>query len=253
MPEAVLFPAWHDETAGSLYPFADDATLATTDGLFVPKEAFLDACVYPVGGGSGMYVSAVVRSADVATVYVGTAEKPKLCSAAWPAANPPYTLQLADTYGRPAGLIVCDPTALAVCQTWPEGPHAFGDGAAVFAATVCIPVPDIGLRGFVLDDGTVLTGDIVLACADGIVCSLDVNNSVRFDVVGDPLAVRRLCGTSGFVTPRFVKTINGVAPDARGDWRIIASDNTPTTALRVTPVHAVGVDLRVLGRLSAGA
>ena len=58
---------------------------------------------------------------------------------------------------------------LSAFQTLGIGTHVFERAHTEFAATVCVPVPEIGINGFILDDGTLLTGDVWLIGTDGVV------------------------------------------------------------------------------------
>ena len=77
--------------------------------------------------------------------------------------------------------------------------------------------------------------------------------SIRVDVVGDPLFKRRVSPES-FVTPSFIKSINGIEPDDKGDFKIaVGTYLANDTILRIYPdlslpglrIELVGQDLQV--------
>lgn len=247
----VLFPEWRAENEPTKYPFADRATLRTAGGLAVGPDTFLDAALYPVGGGAGQYLSRVVVAPRRVAVVVGDPRAPALASSEFDPLAPPDLLELTDPLGRPAGVLVSEAARLAAFQAWPAGTHAFAPAATEFCASCVTPVPAAGVRGFATPDGELFTGDVWLVGEDGVVLSADAGGAVRLDVVGDPLFRRRLCQpVELFSTPRFVRTVNGMRPDAAGDFKItvdpaLAAD----TVLRVyragdgLTVEAVGQPL----------
>ena len=110
-----------------------------------------------------------------------------------------------------------------------------------------MPTPEIGVRGLVLEDGTVVSGEVWLVGENGIIltsethdtkqtCAADAvtQNVIRVDAVGDPLFLRKLCDPDElFTTPKFVKTIKiktgsyefDYSPDERGYIYIQGNDS----------------------------
>ena len=86
-----------------------------------------------------------------------------------------------------------------------------------------------------------MTGAVWLVGEDGVVIR-NVDGNIRIDLVGDPLFERALCtkelpeGSTDdpFPEPTFLQTINGLAPDEFGDFKITAGDaGAADTVLRV--------------------
>jgi hypothetical protein len=128
-----------------------------------------------------------------------------------------------------------------------------------FSAHVCLPVQENYFLGFLLDDGSLITGDIWLVGDDGIVlthetveapqddCQVSLGldpteQRIRVDVVGDPLFRQRLCA-SGTVTPKFLKQLTltsgdntiVLSPDAQGRIGLTAGRlGGESTVLRIT-------------------
>ena len=250
MPQTITGAQFEDEGVGSLYPFADTATLAGSNQVTLDRDMFLDAIVYPIGGGARMGVTAVERVDTAITLSVGTPENPRLCQATWSLASLPAALTLTDAYHRPAGSFLCDPVRMAVSQTWPEGVSSFATGAAELVATVCIPVRGDVLQGFLLEDGSFWTKDVLLVGRDGVVVGLDEHGNVQVSVTGDALSTRRLCGpVARFVTPNFVKTINGIAPDAHNNWSLNVADRSARdTVLRIVAAPPDTLRMYLVGR-----
>lgn len=242
-----------------------------TNGVqVVLNSTFLDAILYPVGGGENLFLTSVVIDHDRVVIYVGDPVAEQLCSGAFDLVDPPDTVRLFDAYGRAAGLLVSEASRLSLFGTWGVGTFTFLQDQTPFAVTVCVPQPAIGVRGVQLEDGSVLTGDVWLVGEDGVVlrrevvtvpadaCTSKTYEVIRVDVVGDPLFRRRLCTpTDLFETPRYLTSLvfsDGhqvveCGPGKNGDVKITVNNNLASdTVLRVHPTE-VGTKFNVVGSL----
>lgn len=245
-------PEFEDEVSQTKYPFGDDATLISRDGgVAILIGMFVDASVYPLGGAAGLYLSSVVVADREVTLWFGSPTTPQLCSTLFDPLSPPAYLALSDLHGRAAGMLVCDPTAMSAAQTWAAGVHDFDAAASPVVASCTIPLPSLGISGFIVGDA-VVSGDVWLVGEGGVVVRED-NGAIRIDVVGDPLFARRLCETGGvFTPPRFVRTINGNPPDQYGDFKLeVGAGGVPDTILRITPAPPDAIRVEVIGRTVA--
>jgi len=265
----VLFEAWRRENEATKYPFSPRARLVNEAGLALTEGTFLDASLFPIGATGPLYLTRAVVTHETATLYVGDETDNARCSGSFRLVNPPSVVSLADAVGRPAGLLVSEPARLAVAQSWGVGTHEFGPADTEFCATCCVPTPEVGLRGVLLDSGELLTGDVWLVGSDGVVlrgeevtlvgpCREDVPTTViRVDVVGDPLFRRRLCSPRDlFATPNPVRALRvlgpdgvefEVTPDDRGNVQITGGNNLvgdPVFRLHTTPT---GLKVELVG------
>lgn len=265
----VLYPEWRDEQEPTNYPFGDQATLVNAAGDTLLAGTLLDAHLYPIGGKEGIYLSQVDINFSTVTVTIGDKYNDNLASGSFRLTAPGNLIKLRDAYGRPAGVLVSESIRLAIMQSWGIGLHVFTPDQTEFAASCCMPTPEIGVRGVVLEDGSLFTGQVFIVGSDGVVISKEevimpvrcgqasqLVPVIRVDVVGDPLFRRRLCTPHTlFVTPnpvRKIRVINGdriyeCVPDQLGNLTIQMNDNLASdTALRVhqTPegliIEAVG-------------
>ena len=258
MSTRVQHPEFREELDTTNYPFADTATL-TNGSQTLLQGTFIDARFYPIGGGVVMRLSKAVVTHEDVTLYLGDDLTDELASATFDLVTPPDNLEFVDAFGRPAGIVVSTSLRLGVFQTWGTGTHVLNVEQSAFAASVCVPTPQIGVRGVLLDDGSVLSGDVWIVGDDGVVVrheTVQVPASacggepatlqvIRVDIVGDPLFRRRLCFSSDlFDTPRFIKTItftDGVqtyvaSPNDKGEMQItINNDRAFDTVLRIRP------------------
>ncbi len=214
----ILHPEFRDYFGPTKHPFADISTLVNRDGIFVPVGVFLDASIYLVGGQPPFYISYLDITQQGAKIWIGDSKQERLASTEFSFTSLPDTLPLQDSYERPAGIFVSEPSRLSIFQSLPVGEHAFRSSQTQFSATCTIPLPDIGVRGFVLDDGTVISGNVWFVGEDGVVLTpetrsvevtpgeLSEETVLRIDVVGDPLFRRKLCGGL-FTTPQFLQSV----------------------------------------------
>ena len=243
----IIFPEFREEQSNSLYPFADGVTLKSNTGLTIPRDSFLDANVYAINATGRVYVSSIAVELTTVTLTIGANNSTNVCTGVYSPTNPPDTgaINLIDSYGRPAGIIVATKETLSLFGGWPAGLHEFDAAATEFAATVVCPAKEPGVRGLLVA-GELLTGDVWLIGDQGVVLRQTSANTIRVDIVGDPLFKRALClnedGTpiSAFVPKPFLRTINNCGPDAYGNFNLtIASPGTPDSILRIYPDNGV--------------
>jgi len=256
MAERILYPEWRKQNESTKYPFGERATLTNDAGRIIIEGTLLDAVLYPVGGVEGLFLSSVEIDHQQVTVYVGDSRDEQRCSGTFPLVNPDGEVALTDRYGRPAGLLVSEGRRLGIFQSWGVGTHTFTRSQTEFAATVCVPTPEVGVRGVQLETGEVFVGDVWLVGDDGVVfrtenhaepatCAVPARSLkvIRMDVVGDPLFRRRLCTPNElFETPQFIKKVRVVGPngefectpDSIGDLKLFANNALAAdTVLRV--------------------
>jgi hypothetical protein len=246
-------PDYRDENLTSRYPFADGSLLVADSGLTVDPATFTDATIYPIGGQERTALTAIaVDNRDIA-LWIGDAADDRRASGTFDPLDPPSEIHLADRYGRPAGMLLTDPTLLAASQAWSYGVHTFPAGMAEFIASCVIPTPEIGVRGFLTADGDLLTGDVWLVGERGVVIRGE-DEVIRIDIVGDPLFARRLCAPLGlFVTPRMIRTINHIPPGPDGNFQVIIGNHDAVdTILRIYPLSATELAIEAVGATLEG-
>jgi hypothetical protein len=268
VPEHRRTPEWRRSVEATKYPFTERATLTNKDGRVILEGCLLDAALYPVGGLERMFLSRVEVSHDTVTVYAGDSGNRLRCSGSFGLIRPASLVSLEDSFGRPAGVLVSETRRLGIFQSWGVGNFDFVQDQTEFVASVCFPTPEDGVRGVLLPDGTLLTGDVWLVGEDGVVIRTDTDvipdecgvasgaRVVRVDVVGDPLFRRRLCEPASlFTTPRLVKALRVLhsggefvcTPDVQGNINIVtATTLIDKSALRVTTAET-GVNVAVAG------
>ena len=247
-----LFPEFRDEQQDSNYPFGDHCTLLSGDNLILDPGLFLDAVFYPSGVYENLAITSISTSYSEITIYIGNSAVSDLLAVTYDPLSPPALLTLLQG-ARVAGCLVPDLTLLATLQSWPAGSHSFLADTAEFVPTVTIPCPDAGVTGFELDNGDVISGDVWLVGVDGVIFTQTDDNTLRLDIVGDPLFRRRALGSSAAsLGVNYGKTINGVGPDSYGDFKLaIGTRYHATPALRLVPDGDNGLRFQVVGSLVA--
>lgn len=240
---------WRDSTKPTKYPFTDLSGLHTLDGLYIDHSSIYDASFYIVNWESRLYVTSIVVSAGsskTVTINIGDPENLIVASAEINPASIPSEIAFTDTSGRPAGIMIVDPVAFSFIQTWGIGEHVFGN-TAEFVPFVIMHMPGNGVSSFKDELNNLVSGEVWLVGENGVVVRTEGKN-IRVDIVGDPLFKRR--NDVSFVTPRFVKTINGVPPDEYGDFKIVSGNYMAgDTILRVYPEpDAPGIRIELVGQ-----
>lgn len=226
MAEEFFNSEWRKQNETIKYPFSNTASLVNGEGLTIFDGVFVDASIYLVGGTERIYISQIDVSFESVTIWIGDQEEKLRASGTFSLLTLPEEVALKDQYDRPAGVLITGASRLNVFQSWPIGQHEFTVNETEFAATACIPTPEVGLRGFVLEDGSFFAGDVWLVGEDGVVLTNSLvsvqqrsgesklYNTIRVDIVGDPLFRRRLCvPVDLFSSPRFVKQIRVIHAD----------------------------------------
>jgi len=249
----ILYPDFRDEQLTSRYPFSDNASLLDVDGVFdVGVDTFTDAVFFGVGVGAGLYLESVVITTQTITLTVNDAAGDVPLNATYNPVQPPAELlNFYDAYGRPAGYMLTDKDRLARVSSAKIGTYTFEPAATAFVASVVIPSNEPGVRGLRATNGPLLAGDVWLIGDQGVQLRVDGANTIRVDVLGEPLFKRFLCDEqAGFQTKKYLRTINNCGPDAFGNFIITASgvlNENDDTVLRVYPANN-GIVIDTVGR-----
>lgn len=253
MTDRIIVAEFRDQQGEVKYPFTDNSTLTSRSGLTMSRESIIDAIVYPVGATGPVWIGSIeCESREVTFVLAGRGNT-RLATGSFDPVAPSAGILLEDSLERPAGLLVVEPSSIAELGTWPLETHEFDSTALEFVPSVVLPMPAEGVDGFLLPDGSFVSGEVWLVGEDGIVLREMEGGVIRVDIVGDPLHLRLLCEPAElFTTPRLLKTINGIAPDADGRFTITVGRNIASdTILRITPTPT-GMKVQLAGEQVGG-
>ena len=245
----IINAQWESNNSHVRYPFADYAGMTSTTGVVIDNVTFVDARFYIIGGAQDLYLSTVVCAGNIVTLSVADTENGVLATGSYNVNSPANSIVFTDMYGRPAGIMISSAAQLQLFFTkFGSGTTTFKPGQTDFVASVITPLPQLGVRGLLLDDGSIISGDAVLVGTDGVVLSVE-DGVVRVDVLGNPYALLLECEAQAVPIPVFcgLKTINEIPPDDQGNLALTVGANaTIDPALRITGSIGV-ITLSMLG------
>jgi hypothetical protein len=225
----IVFPEWRNQSEHTNYPFSDRATMVSSGGVRIPKNLFDDARFYPIGAIAGVYLKRVTIQGNIVTMTIADPER-ELATGSFDYTNPGNDVVFRDGLARAAGVLVSTTRKLLLVPASFPSEVTFTQDQAEFAPSCVVPLPQPGVRGFLLDDGSYFTSDIFLVGVDGIVLTVPRSNVIRVDVLGDPYARLEECEEEGIPVDAFcgLKTINNIPPDPEtGDFKISPGANPP--------------------------
>lgn len=247
----ILYPQFRDEQADSRYPFADNANLLSTERkLDIGRNTFVDASLYIIDGDRQAYISAITVTPVEVTITIGDVGSKARATGKYSALNPPANgiVELFDTWNRPCGMLLASTESVAADSprtnaslglarfaAWPAETHTFKLADTQFVADVVIPAKAPGVRALTTETLELLTGDVWLIGARGVMVRQNGDDIIRFDILGEPLFQRLQCEPYDRFQPRlFIKTINGCGPDLYGNFTLTATAHGATdTVLRI--------------------
>lgn len=233
----IAYQDWQDKNSKRQYPFSDSALL--TNGITViPKEAVLDAALYPIGNQGDLFLSSIEPSGDTVTLVVSDSSG-AVCSATVTRPIEDSIISFSDSNGGCAGILVVDVDKFNDIIS-PLVDVAFFDSYQTeFCASVITPMPEVPVQSL---QGK--TGNVYLVGTDGVV----IGDNLSINVIGDAFYIRNsaLDKSGVYNPPKYAKTItvmndgivgNMVEPDASGNLSIIPGMYKEDNILRIEPVE----------------
>jgi len=161
----VLLGEYRNQNSNRVYPFADSATLADTTGASLPTDFIIDAFLYPMDTTGNVYLHSIDTAAS--KVYFGDANT-DLAFAVCTYVNTSDTAYVYETgpYARQIGVVVFGSGVSSVLGG--SVLREFGHDATGLCATAYTSMVQPGVRGVLLDDGTLVTGAITLVAGTGM-------------------------------------------------------------------------------------
>jgi len=258
-----LYPELLPSLENTTYPFLPTASLSNGSVFFL-EGTFLDAHIYAVNGVGNYYISSVQVSSKQIKFNLGDLSNADLISGTVDLPILDSVIELTDAFGRSAGMLVSEPSRLALFTTWGVGTHRFERSQTEFVITCQMPVPGAGVTGFVLPDGSFVTGHVWFVGEEGVVVRHEVGEDkegnpvdlIRVDIVGDPLFLQKLCNPESlFVPVNPIKIVRVVAdnqtfdctPDEYGNISIQMNDALAADAALRVRTTDVGLVISVEG------
>jgi hypothetical protein len=166
---------WRNSNEDRYFPFADDVTLISEESIRISPQVFLDAVLYPIDLEGLLYVKQI-DAANAAIILADSATLQEKCRADITTSE---VLQFVDDLGRHAGKIVKGPQFELLV-----GEYTFAPAATTFAPSIVFPQNQCGLRGILLEDGTLMTGDVGLEAGAGMVLRIENGTAIAIHAVG---------------------------------------------------------------------
>lgn len=199
----VLLGEYRNQNSNRLYPFGDSATLTDTTGASLPADFIIDACLYPVDIQGSVYLHSINTATN--QVYFGDSEAvTDTAFAVCTYTNTTDTAYVYETgpYARQIGVVVFGPGVSGVLGGTVV--RLFEHDATGLCATACTAMVQSGVRGVLLDDGTLITGAITLVAGTGMnIISYQSGDDgyVYFDMYGTLPPTDEDCAGAGVLTP----------------------------------------------------
>lgn len=264
----IRHPEFLKELENTKYPFVPTASLTNGQDSLL-EGTFLDAHLYAVTGTRRYYISSVTVTSSELTIRIGDTGNATRLTGTVQLPISSSVIKLLDEFGRSGGVLVSDPTRLSLLSAWGVGDHVFERTQTEFCVTCQVPVPDPGVTAIRLSNGDLLTGKVWLVGEDGVVLRTELSTdnegneieTLRIDVVGDPLFLQRLCTPEELFSPpnpvRVIRIVQGdytydCLPDDQGNFNIQMNDSLAADAalrIRTTPE---GIVITVEGSTNAG-
>jgi hypothetical protein len=233
----VIFEAWRNQQELSNYPFADWATLGAGTPAELSTRLFIDAVLHPIGAGDGLYLSKI-DTTENKVIFTVSDESKEVATGVFDPADleATDTVVLHDASGREAGVLVGSLDELRSLASWSAGARTYSYSDTGFVPSVVVPLPQSGVRGFILESGEIVSGDCWLIGEGGVVLSVD-DGAIRIDLIGDVTSKKRACEQlNAYQQPWFLRTINAIGPSKQGVFNLLAGTSLSVdSALRIVP------------------
>lgn len=236
----VIYQEYRDEFENTRYPFMDNATLTDSrQTITIPNELFLDAGFCFPDGFPYLSLIDVQPSQIILTVTSGTVE----ASCTIPTDDIPDVLYFRNAQQKNFGCIVSEKNRLSWLATLDTGTYEFYPEATSFAIRCNLQSQVLGVSSIGTGDKA-LSGDVWLVGMDGVYLKKVDEHTISINALGEVLYKRKACNDSEkFITPRYLKTINGMGPDVYGNIFISLAPGNKATRVRLETT-ANGIEVK---------
>lgn len=177
---------WRVANSKIKYPFVDSASLAATNGAFLPESVILDASIIADPQYTRVWISSITRNGSQITFNIANSINRAFATGVYNLATAGDTVYLLTQADQPAGVLVIDNTSNFL-QGWPTGTSEFLAAATTFSMSALEFLPGAAVTE-VRSDNAIQSGDLCWVGSDGVQLRTTENpNEVVIDIVGDPL------------------------------------------------------------------
>lgn len=253
MPQ-IVFPEFRDSTKSTSYPFVDTASLTdTTEQIILPKDAFIDASIYLTESTSTVFLSSIDVTKNSTKIRIEDTSDPNIyCESALidiRGEDEDVVIPLFNSYGTRAGVLVCNGLLLSFFRNIPFGTFTFENDATAFVPTCVIPIVNNGVKTLAFNSrykDNIIDGDVWIIGHNGVQLSTQegIDNSIRIDVMGDPMFKKAALGVTEYRIDTPLQSINGVRADEYGNLYLTTTSGDDALRIVRTPT---GVKIFIAG------
>lgn len=180
-----VFHEYRNQHEHRSFPFLDNASLRSTDGLQLPTDFLVDALLHPIDLPNQLYLktlSFTSRYMTFADTVTGAVHGIGYYD------DTDVVLVYEDSpVGRQIGVVTLGAGRRAVPR---GGTYTFNPEATTLTPAAYYPLNQPGVRGILLDSGTLYTGAVKMIGRNGVIVHSYIDNTgrhiIRFDVRGEP-------------------------------------------------------------------
>lgn len=197
--QPILLGEYRNQNSRRNYPFRDDCTLTDDAGVALPTDFLIDAYVFPITlrednidirvtdlVDDHVYIQKIdlnERKIYIASIWHGVVYG----IATFNETSKTAIVYEEPNYHRQIGVLVFGDGLANVLASGPV--RTFQANATALTPTTFTIMDQIGVRGFLLEDGTLVTGNVTFEGQDGIVVKSYIDGEGRqvlqFDIVGE--------------------------------------------------------------------
>lgn len=250
----IVFPEFRDVSKSTSYPFVDTASLTDLEEqLILPKDAFIDASIYLTDSTGSVFISTITVERDRTRIRIqDAADNEVYCESSiidLTSEDDDIVIPLFNKYSTRAGLLVCNGLLLSFFRSIELGTYNFSSDATAFVPTCVLPIVNNGVKTLAFNSRNInnlIDGDVWIIGRDGVQLSTqtDVDNSIRIDVMGDPMFKKASLNVDEYRIDSPLRSINNVKADEYGNMYLTTTSGHD--ALRIVRT-ATGVKIFIAG------
>ena len=181
--QPVLLGEYRNQNSRRNYPFVDNSILADTDGNPIPTDMIIDVYLYPFDLVGSVYMSEIDITEQV-IYFSDSGTNERIGDVSIPTVGDTVYVYEYGKYGRQIGVVVFGDGVGLVSRG--AVTRLFDSAVTELVPTAYIPLNQVGVRGFELPDGTLVTGAVQFLGVDGMAVSSETGALV-FSAVGTPI------------------------------------------------------------------
>lgn len=197
MGVSVILGEYRDRNGKRNFPFADEASLKDDLDASLPTDFLIDAFLYPIDVQGAIYMSSI--NILTGKIYFSDTMGKTFGVATYVAGTDTAFVYETGVYARLIGVLVFGAGVTALRSG--ADVRSFTYAATALCPTTYVPVNSPGVQGFLLPDGSLVTGDVVITGRNGVIVQTLVLQSgvlgaLTFDMEGQLAPTPDECGTT---------------------------------------------------------